>query len=406
MTNLLIKLFIKDNNNIKKANIRTSYGKLASTVGILCNIVLAACKFAIGFFSGSIAIAADALNNLTDATSSIVTLVGFKISEKPADSEHPFGHARSEYLSGLFVAIIILFLGVETFQTSIGKILNPTEVEFSMVTVAVLVLSVLLKVWMTFFNNKLADIINSQALKTTAIDSRNDAISTTAILIVGVVSITAKINLDGIMGAIVSVIIMWSGVSAIKETIKPILGECANEELAQKVAKKILSYDGVLGMHDLMLHDYGPSSRFASVHVEMDASTDIMESHDIIDDIERDFAKQENIHLVIHFDPVITDDVQLNETREFVYQVLQNIDKRLTMHDFRMVKGPLHTNLIFDVVVPYDFHMTTKQLKTEIDSHLESEKVVLYTVITFDTGFTAVTGQKDPVEEKLIHKRN
>ena len=294
MTDFLVKRFIKNSTDVNDPAVRTAYGNLAGAVGIFCNVLLCAAKLAVGTLFGSISITADAVNNLSDASSSVITLVGFRLSAKPADDEHPYGHARIEYLAGLAVSVMILVIGVELARSSIGKILSPTAVEFSLVTVAVLLLSIGVKLWMAAFNKKVGRRIGSAALEATAMDSRNDVISTAAVLAASVVSGLTGLELDGWMGLGVALFILWSGVGILKETVDPLLGEAPSEELTDYIGKKVMSYDGVLGTHDLMVHDYGPGRRFASVHVEMAAENDVMQSHDIIDNIERDF--QENDH--------------------------------------------------------------------------------------------------------------
>lgn len=405
MTKLLVKLFIKNSEDTANGRVRTAYGTLAGITGIVCNLFLFAAKLAIGLLSGSIAISADAVNNLSDASSSIVTLVGFKLSEKPADEKHPFGYARIEYLSALLVAVMIIVIGVELAKTSFGKILNPTEVSFNAVSFAVLALSVAVKLWMMFFNLSLGKKINSETLKATAQDSRNDVITTLAVMLSAFAAVCFKIQLDGYVGVAVAVFIIVSGLLLVKETVEPLLGEAATDELSQHIAQKILEYDGVLGVHDLIVHDYGPGRRFASVHVEMSSNRDVLESHDIIDDIERDFAAEENLHLVIHYDPVVTDNEEVNLMKNRVKQIVSEIDSRLSIHDFRMVKGPMHTNLIFDVAVPHKFEMSDEELKTLIDERIQTEKHKYYTVITVDSSFAAMPAQKDAAEEKLLHGR-
>ena len=346
MTDFLVKRFIKNSTDVNDPAVRTAYGNLAGAVGIFCNVLLCAAKLAVGTLFGSISITADAVNNLSDASSSVITLVGFRLSAKPAD-EHPYGHARIEYLAGLAVSVMILVIGVELARSSIGKILSPTAVEFSLVTVAVLLLSIGVKLWMAAFNKKVGRRIGSAALEATAMDSRNDVISTAAVLAASVVSGLTGLELDGWMGLGVALFILWSGVGILKETVDPLLGEAPSEELTDYIGKKVMSYDGVLGTHDLMVHDYGPGRRFASVHVEMAAENDVMQSHDIIDNIERDFQENDHISLIIHYDPILTGDDAVGTAREWVKELVRSISPELSIHDFRMVQGPSHTNLIF-----------------------------------------------------------
>ena len=384
MTKLLPRLFIKDYQNYQNATVRSAYGKLAGAVGIVCNVLLFGAKLLVGTISGSVSITADAINNLSDASSSVVTLLGFKLAEKPADEDHPYGHARIEYISGLIVAAMILLIGVELIKTSVRKILDPQPVEFSAALVIVLVLSILLKFWMAHFNRSLGRRIDSETLIATAADSRNDVISTAAVLVACIVGQLTSLRIDGYMGLLVALFILYSGVSIAKDTIDPLLGAAPNHELVNMVAKEIGAYDKVLGIHDLMVHDYGPGRRFASVHVEMDSREDPLVCHDIIDDIERDFLTKHNIHLVIQYDPIVTDDKELNHMRELVLRVIEDIDPRMSIHDFRMVRGPGHTNLIFDLVIPFEMSNRKKELSRLINDRIQFESEKYYAVITFD----------------------
>ena len=384
MTKLLPRIFIRDYQNYEEPSVRSGYGKLAGAVGIACNVVLFAGKLLIGMLSGSVSITADAINNLSDASSSVVTLLGFKLAEKPADEDHPYGHARIEYLSGLLVAAMILVIGVELVKSSISKILDPQPVEFSAALVIVLLLSIGLKLWMAHFNRTLGKRIQSDTLIATAADSRNDVISTAAVLAACIVAQLTDLMIDGYMGLLVALFILYSGVSIMKDTIDPLLGEAPNKELVHMISHEINSYDKVLGIHDLIVHDYGPGRRFASVHVEMDSREDPLVCHDIIDDIERDFLSKHRIHLVIHYDPIVTDDEELNHMRELTSSIIAGIDPRLSLHDFRMVQGPGHTNLIFDLVIPYEMRDQTRELSKEINRKIREESDRYHAVITFD----------------------
>lgn len=384
MNNLLPRLFIKDYQNVDNMVVRSKYGKLAGVVGILCNVLLFLGKLLIGTLSGSVSITADAVNNLSDASSSVVTLLGFKLAEKPADEGHPYGHARFEYLSGLVVAAMIVVIGVELVKSSVSKILHPEAVEFSAAMVIVLLLSIVLKFWMASFSRSLGRRIDSEALIATAADSRNDVISTAAVLATCIAGHLTGWKIDGYAGLLVAIFILYSGVSIARDTIDPLLGEAPNGDLVRMVAGEIGAYDKVLGIHDLMVHDYGPGRRFASVHVEMDSHEDPLICHDIIDDIERDFLTKHNIHLVIHYDPIVTDDEELNHMRELVTAVIQGIDPRLTIHDFRMVRGPGHTNLIFDLAIPFEMKEQKKELSRQINERIQFEDKKYYAVITFD----------------------
>ncbi len=384
MTGLLLRLFVKNHNDTEDPVVRSAYGKLAGAVGIVCNLLLFAGKLLAGILSGSVAVTADAVNNLSDASSSLVTLLGFKLAERPADEEHPYGHARIEYISGLVVAALILLIGAELAKSSFSKILHPETVEFSFLTLGVLVGSILVKLWMALFCRKLGRRIDSTTLLATSADSRNDVISTAAVLVGCLVGYFFGVKLDGYIGMAVALFIIWSGCSIAKDTISPLLGEQASGELVRSISDLILSHEKILGIHDLMVHDYGPGNCFASVHAEMDSAEDPLICHDIIDDIERDALRELRVHLVIHYDPIITDDEELNAARALVEQEIRSIDERLSLHDFRMVRGPGHTNLIFDLVIPYSMEDRKAELKARIDERLQLQDRKYYTVITFD----------------------
>ena len=387
MTSLLIRLFVKDNEQVKNHKVRESYGKLAGTIGICCNTLLSAAKILIGMLFKSVSILADGVNNLSDATSSLVTLIGFKLSGRPADKEHPFGHARMEYVAGLAVAFFIVLVGFDLSKSSFDKIIHPEMAQFSIVSAAILGVSILVKFWMFFFNRKIAKIIHSTTLEATAADSRNDVLMTAAVLVCAIVSkLTNFAMLDGIVGLIIAVFIVISGIKLVNETLSPLLGEAPNKELVTEILEKLKTYDGVLGVHDLMVHDYGPGRCFASVHVEMNAKNDILQSHDICDNIERDF-QQEGISLVVHLDPIITDDEQINELRKMTAKLLGSMDYGITMHDFRVVKGYTHTNLIFDIVVPFDCKLSDNDLKANIQQLIQNENHQLFTVINIDRNY-------------------
>lgn len=384
MTQLFLRLFTKSPHDPQNPAFRSACGKLAGTVGIVCNILLFALKLLAGLLSGSVAVMADAVNNLADASSSLVTLLGFKLAEKPADSDHPYGHARYEYLSGLIVAALIFYIGIELVKSSVTKIFHPEAAAFTWLTLAILVVSIGAKLWLSVFCRKLGKLIHSAALEATAADSRNDVISTLAVLISGILSMIWGWKIDGYVGLAVAAFILWSGIGIAKDTIDPLLGAAPDPELTRMIGDRILAYDKILGIHDLIVHDYGPGRRFASVHVEMDSQEDPLASHDIIDDIERDFSSRYNIQLVIHYDPVVTDNDELVHMRALVEQEIHQIDPRLTIHDFRMVRGPGHTNLIFDLVIPFELREQTDDLKNRIDQRVQFEGKQYFTVITFD----------------------
>ena len=385
MTKLLLRLFVKNSEDTANPKTRTAIGKLSGVVGIISNLLLFAGKLIVGTLSGSVSITADAMNNLSDASSSIVSFVGFKLAEKPADEDHPYGHARFEYLSGLAVAAMIIVIGFELAKTSVQKIFNPAEVAFSGITVAVLLGSIIVKLWLAIFNRTLGKKICSGTLAATAADSRNDCITTAAVLLAGVLEHFTSWQVDGYAGLAVALFILWSGANLAKDTIDPLLGAAASPELQALIVDYISSNPKVLGYHDLMVHDYGPGQRFASLHVEMDQREDPLLCHEIIDDIERECLNSHNIHLVIHYDPVVTDDPERNRLLAETHEILKEIDPRLHAHDFRMVKGDGHTNLIFDVALPSDMSKEKKKIHKTLEKELsEREKTNIYTVITFD----------------------
>ena len=385
MTELLTRRFVLKDGDAGSKRTRAAAGRLSGIVGIICNLLLFATKLAVGTLSGSVSITADAMNNLSDASSSIVTLVGFHLAEKPADEHHPFGHARFEYLSGLAVAGLILIIGYELAQTSIGKILNPTPVDLQWVTVGVLVGSIIVKFWLSRFNTKLGVMIDSATLMATAADSRNDVISTAAVLLAAVVERLTSWQVDGFMGLAVAAFILWSGVNMAKETISPLLGESTDPEQRKLIADFVSAWPKVLGFHDLMVHDYGPGQRFASLHIEMDRKEDAVECHEIIDDMERTMLKEHGIHLVVHYDPVVADDPAADRMRNLVAGILRVRDPRLSIHDFRMVPGTGHTNLLFDLAVPADMIKEHEHIQQSLESALNDlGEGTYYTVITFD----------------------
>ena len=385
MTKLLLRLFVKNYEIKDIPAVRAAVGKLSGLVGIVCNLLLFAGKLAVGILSGSVSITADAMNNLTDATSSVVTLIGFRLAERPADEDHPYGHARYEYLSGLAVAALIVVIGFELAKGSVEKIFAPTPVSFTVPTVIVLVGSIAAKLWLSVFNNYLGKHINSQALLATAADSRNDVISTAAVLVAGIVEMLTDWRIDGIVGLAVALFILYSGITLGKETISPLLGETASPELRKLIVETVEGIPLVLGYHDLMVHDYGPGQRFASLHVEMDQSEDPLLCHELIDNMERTCLQLHNVHLVIHYDPVVIGDPETDKMRLFLWDVLRKIDARLTIHDFRMVRGKGHTNLIFDVALPYDMKGREKQLRKDMEKALaELHQGTYYIVVTFD----------------------
>lgn len=387
MTQLLIKTFIKNYSDISNPSVRQKYGLLGSFVGIGCNVFLFISKLIIGLLSSSVSIMADSVNNLSDAASSIITLIGFKISSKPADEDHPFGHERVEYIAGLIISFFIIFLGIQLGLSSIGKIFSPEPMSISLVTIIVLILSILVKLWMSFFNRYLGEQINSTTLKATATDSLNDVISTSSVLLSVCIFYFTSFNLDGFIGVVVAGFIIYSGIDVIRDTVSPLLGEAPTLELVETIEQKISSYEGVIGFHDLMVHNYGPNRCFASVHVEVSASEDILVSHDLIDNIERDFAFDLGIHLVIHLDPIIQEDALTNSLHEIVLNCISQIDPQLSIHDFRAVQGVTHTNLIFDVSVPNQFKKSDKELAYLINQSIKQYDQSFHCVITVDRSY-------------------
>lgn len=390
MTNFLIKAFVKDYKNTENPIVRTAYGKFAGWVGIFCNIFLFTLKFITGSLTKSISITADAINNLTDAGSSIVSLIGFKLAGKPADKEHPYGHGRYEYIAALTVAAIIMVIGIELLKTGISKVVSPTPVSFSLATVFILIVSILIKLWMSFFNLKVGKTINSQTLKATAQDSRNDVFSTGAVLVSLLINFFFDINIDGIIGIGVALFILYSGFGLIKDTLDPLLGNAPDENFVNYIEHKIMSYPGVLGTHDLIVHDYGPGRRFASVHVEVAAEDEILDTHDSIDNIERDFLSEDNLNLIIHMDPIVTADEIVSDLRSWLSNEVKKIDLHLSIHDLRLVPGNTHTNVIFDCVVPHEVTLSQKEIREKIEKIIKEKYDNYYAVITFDTSFAPV----------------
>ena len=385
MTQLLLRLFVPDYQDPSKPGVRSAVGKLAGMTGILCNIILFAGKLFAGILAGSVAIIADAMNNLSDASSSIVTLAGFRLAEKPADEEHPYGHARYEYLAGLAVAAIIIIIGFELAKSAVDKILHPSAVSFTIITTIILLVSMLVKLWMMHFNHTLGQKIHSTTLEAASVDSRNDVLATGAVLFAGIVQQLTSWQIDGIVGLAVALFILYSGVQLALETVSPLLGESTSPELRDLIVDYISTDPRVLGYHDLMVHDYGPNKRFASLHVEMDQRIDPLLCHSIIDDLERECLASHGIHLVIHHDPLVVNDPDLNRMHKSVEQVLKQISPELKTHDFRMCKTPTHINLIFDVSLPMDFVGQEKRIQNRIEQALSlKENTTVYTVITFD----------------------
>lgn len=395
MINLLIKHFIKNYENVNDPSVRVNYGTTSSIVGIIVNILLSLSKILIGTIFNSIAVIADGVNNLSDAGSSVVTLVGFKISSKPADKDHPFGHARIEYLTGLILGVVILLVGIELMKSSFNKIINPAVTTYSAAMIIVLIISILMKFWLSSFYLKIAEKISSATIKAASADSRNDVIATFTVLISVIISRLTGLEIDGYMGVIVALFILYSGIDILRDILNPILGEMPDPDFIKKIEKKILSYEGIINIHDLVVHNYGPNKYFATVHAEVDAKEDILKSHDMIDNIEREFARDLDINLVIHLDPIITNDNEINQLRCRIGKIIRSIDAKLTMHDFRVVRGETHTNLIFDVVIPVGYEIKSAELIEQIEKEVKKEDSSYYAVVTIDKNYVS-TYMNDP----------
>jgi len=390
MNNFLFKRFIKDYENIKDTKVRDQYGKLAGIVGIISNSILCIAKILVGFISGSIAIVADGVNNLADASSSLITLAGFKLASMPEDEEHPYGHARIEYLSGMAVSVMIILVGVELGKSSIDKIIDPSPLEFSWTLVLVLIFAIAIKIWQALFNISAGKKIDSVALIATGTDSRNDVISTTVVLAGVLIGHFANVQIDGYLGLLVALFILWSGISLVKETISPLLGEAPDPELVAQIAKIAKSHEGILDIHDLVVHNYGPGKIFASIHLEVDASVDVMVSHDLIDNIEHDIANELNINITAHMDPVDLSTPYRDEIMQLIKDTIEPLDGVIGMHDLRMVTGPTHTNVIFDVVISSGCKMQCEEIKDVIDKNIQKKYPNFFTVIDFDKSYIKI----------------
>lgn len=388
MTNLLLKLFVKNYDDVKNAQVRQAYGVFSGIVGIICNLILFGLKFFAGWITGSVSISADAFNNLSDAGSSIITLVGFKMAGKPADTEHPFGHGRIEYIAGMIVSAVIIVMAIELFKDSVDKIFHPEAMEISVISVVILVGSILMKMWMAFFNTKLGKKIDSAAMKATATDSLSDCIATTVVLGSLFVTTFTGFNIDGFAGAVVAVFVFMAGVEAAKETVYPLLGQPPEKEFVQEIEKLVMEDEHIIGIHDLIVHDYGPGRVFVSLHAEVPYSMDMLKAHDIIDIAERRVASEMNCGISIHMDPVVNDDEEVNELKSMVTEILASIDKDLSMHDFRTTKGPYLTNLIFDIAVPFKYKYSDEELKQMISQAIAARKEQCYAVITVERLYT------------------
>ena len=384
MVNFLIKTFIKNSENTENPKIRQKYGTLSSIVGIICNVLLFLIKYAMGTLSHSISIVSDAFNNLSDCAGCLVTLLGYKMASKPADKNHPFGHGRMEYLTSLIIAALIIFVGIELLKNSVEKIINPVEIRFSFAVLFSLVFSIAVKLWMAFFNAELGKKINSSVLTATAKDSKSDVIATSATLIALICSLFTALPVDGVMGLLVSVFILKSGYDIVKDTVDELLGKPADPEIINHIKEYVLKNDKIIGIHDLIIHSYGPGNMIGSCHVEVKSNESFTEVHDIVDSIEREIHNNLNILMTIHMDPIEVNDMLTNKCKKLVNNIIHSIDSSLDLHDFRIVSGESHTNLIFDLVVPFECKYSNEELKQKIDMQLSKENINYYTVIVFD----------------------
>lgn len=387
MFNFIIKRFIKNSDNMQDIKVRESYGTFAGIFGIITNFILFLLKLIIGLASGSISIIADAMNNLADSGSSILTIIGFKLSSKPADEDHPYGHARMEYLTGLGISVLIIVIGFEFLTSSASKIFSPELPDFRIITFIILGISIIGKLLQALFYRKIGKMIKSDTLMASFTDSFNDVISTSAVLVSTIITYFTGFVLDGFIGVAVSLFILYSGIKLVVETANPLIGTAPERELVETISEKVQSYDIVLGIHDLVVHSYGAEKCFASVHVEIDAKCDITHAHDMIDIIERDFQNDLGISLVIHMDPIVTDSEELTRAKEKIMGVLSGISDKISMHDFRAVFGNTHTNLIFDVCIPFSFPLSEDELRAKISEETKKIEPDWFTVVTVDRDF-------------------
>ncbi len=388
MANILDRWLVREGEAPGGVKVRSRYGVFAGVVGVCCNLLLFAAKFTVGALSNSIAITADAFNNLSDVGSSLVTLIGFRISGKPADREHPFGHGRAEYVTGMVVAFLILLVGVQLFLDAVDKILHPQAVESGMPAILVLAIAIAGKLLMGLFYRSVGNRIGSASLKAAMTDSISDVAATTAVLVSVIVSMLSGANIDGYMGALVAVLVFIAGIKALKDTLDPLLGQAPDPALVEQIKNLVLDHEGVLGIHDLIVHNYGPGRILASLHAEVSAEEDIIRSHDMIDLIERELGEKLQVHAVIHMDPIQTNNERVNAVRQELEEVLRQIHPDLSFHDFRMVDGITHTNLIFDLLVPHRFSMTNCELEEAVTQKMQEREPTFYCVITVDKSFS------------------
>lgn len=381
--NFLVRRFIKNYQDTKDANVRTNVGKLSGIVGIFSNLFLFVIKFVIGTIVHSVSIQADGVNNLTDAGSNIISILSFHLANKPADKDHPFGHERTETIASLFVGILILVLGFETAKESVSKVIHPGSIDFRIASVIILLISIIVKFWMYAYNKKLSKTYDSSLLEATALDSISDVCGTTAVLVSTLLSPVLHFNLDGYMGIVVSEIILYGAYGLLRDMINSLIGEAPDPELVHNIVDRIMAHPAILGVHDMMLHNYGPNKIFASAHVEVDSSKDIFETHDHIDNIEREVKENMNIDLVLHMDPVKVNDPETELYRAKVVEAIHQIDPKWGFHDFRIVSGPTHVNLVFDLVIPFEEKYAQEEIEAMLLKHIQSDKKI-YFVLTID----------------------
>jgi cation diffusion facilitator family transporter len=387
----LIRFFIKDKDNIRDKNVRQKYGYLGGLVGIACNVILSATKIAIGLMVNSIAITADAVNNLSDAASSVITLIGFKITNKPADREHPFGHARIEYISAMIVSFMVILVGFEFLKSSFNRIRNPEVLKFDVISFSILILSITVKIWMSRFYKKIGRAIGSKTMEASAVDSLSDVITTSVVAFSLLSSLWITFPIDGYIGLLVSAFIIYSGISLTRDTLNPLLGEAPEPEFITEITEKTMRYEGIIGIHDLIVHNYGPGRCLVSLHAEIPANMDIMKAHDIIDLAEQEISGEMDIHMVIHMDPINTDDKVVQKTQEQVIKVINEINEELCIHDFRIVGGEGHKNLIFDLVVPYEYNeKMASKLSKEITNRIKMKYPNYNAVIYIDRAYSVL----------------
>lgn len=384
MTDLILRIFVRDHKNTEDPAVRDKCGRVAGAVGIVTNFLLFLMKIIVGTVFHSVSVTADAVNNLTDSGSSVVTLIGFKMASKPADEKHPFGHARIEYLSGVIVSFIVIFLGLQLGMSSIEKIITPEENALTPVALVVLVISILAKLWQCLFYRKVGRMIKSESVEATSKDSRNDVIATSVVLLGAVITMLTGVNLDGYMGAAVALFIVFSGVQLTISTADPLLGQAPEGELVQTITEKMLSYPGIIGMHDLAVHNYGVGRCFASAHCEVDAKNDILVSHDLIDNIERDFSRDLGIHMVIHLDPVIVGDARTDALHCKVQSLVTALYPTVTIHDFRVIWGVTHSNIVFDAAVPFSVKDSDAVITKKLEAEIQKLDPDYRTVVTID----------------------